>query len=65
MAGAVALTGWGLWCLLWAPGVAARYQRNPRDRADFPDLHIVSPREWRYMGGVWVAIGLCTLAFSV
>lgn len=58
MAGTLCLIAWGLWCLLRAPVLAARYQRDLDDRHDFPDLKLVSPREWRLMGSAWLAVGL-------
>jgi hypothetical protein len=59
-----ALLAWGLWCLLLAPALAARYGRaDPKYavRPDLPELDypLANPLQWRVMGAVW-----CLLSFG-
>lgn len=63
MAGAVCVIAWGLWCLLRAPVLAARYQRELGEQKDDPDWRLMSPAGWRVIGAVWVVVGFGGLVY--
>ncbi|HYF94843.1 MAG TPA: hypothetical protein VD969_21730 [Symbiobacteriaceae bacterium] len=62
------LAAWGLWCLLCAPGLAARYRRAgirpTRQTWVERDEPLCSPMEWRAMGILWLLLGVGALIYS-
>ncbi|HWI52343.1 MAG TPA: hypothetical protein VNT01_09430 [Symbiobacteriaceae bacterium] len=62
------LIAWGLWCLVRAPGLAARRRHDavPPARQTWVehDEPLCSPMEWRAMGILWLLLGIGALIYA-